>query len=67
MSVSISMVATSFIMTWIGIQARWNSGGRIDRLGAKAECSGYPIWIYLPYLEGCQDEKLFRIVMGAIG
>lgn len=38
--------------------------GRIDRLGAKAERSGHPIRIYLPYLEGCQDEKLFRVVMG---
>lgn len=37
--------------------------GRIDRLGAKAERSGHPIQIYLPYLEGCQDEKLFRVVM----
>ena len=37
--------------------------GRVDRLGSKAERSGYPIRIYLPYLEGCQDEKLFRVVM----
>ena len=37
--------------------------GRIDRLGAKAERSGKPIRIYLPYVEGCQDEKLFRVVM----
>jgi hypothetical protein len=37
--------------------------GRIDRLGAKAERSGRPIRVYLPYVEGCQDEKLFRVVM----
>ena len=37
--------------------------GRIDRLGAKAERSGKPIRVYLPYVEGCQDEKLFRVVM----
>jgi hypothetical protein len=37
--------------------------GRIDRLGAKAERCGRPIRVYLPYLEGCQDEKLFRVVM----
>ena len=37
--------------------------GRIDRLGAKAEHCGHPIKVYLPYLEGCQDEKLFRVVM----
>lgn len=37
--------------------------GRIDRLGAKAERTGHPIRVYLPYLEGCQDEKLFRVVM----
>lgn len=37
--------------------------GRIDRLGAKAERSGKSIRVYLPYVEGCQDEKLFRVVM----
>jgi ERCC4-related helicase len=37
--------------------------GRIDRLGSKAEHCGHPIRVYLPYLEGCQDEKLFRVVM----
>ena len=47
----------------------WNPGslekrtGRIDRLGAKAERSGRSIRVYLPYVEGCQDEKLFRVVM----
>jgi ERCC4-related helicase len=37
--------------------------GRIDRLGSKAERSGRSIRVYLPYVEGCQDEKLFRVVM----
>lgn len=37
--------------------------GRVDRLGSKAERSGQPIKVYLPYVEGCQDEKLFRVVM----
>jgi hypothetical protein len=37
--------------------------GRVDRLGSKAERSGRPIKVYLPYVEGCQDEKLFRVVM----
>ncbi len=37
--------------------------GRIDRLGSKAESSGHSIRVYLPYVEGCQDEKLFRVVM----
>ena len=37
--------------------------GRIDRLGAKAETCGKPIRVYIPYIEGCQDEKLFRVVM----
>ena len=37
--------------------------GRIDRLGSKAERAGKPIRVYLPYVEGCQDEKLFRVVM----
>jgi len=36
--------------------------GRVDRLGAKAEQCGHPIRVYVPYLEGCQDEKLFRVV-----
>lgn len=37
--------------------------GRIDRLGSKAELSGESIRVYLPYVEGCQDEKLYRVVM----
>lgn len=37
--------------------------GRVDRLGAKAERCGRPIRVYLPYVDGCQDEKLFRVVM----
>jgi len=37
--------------------------GRLDRLGGKAERCGLPIRVYLPYVEGCQDEKLFRVVM----
>lgn len=36
--------------------------GRIDRLGAKAERTGQSIRVYLPYVEGCQDEKLLRVV-----
>jgi hypothetical protein len=37
--------------------------GRIDRIGSRAEQVGHPIKVYLPYVEGCQDEKLFRVVM----
>lgn len=37
--------------------------GRIDRLGSRAEKTGKEIHVYLPYVEGCQDEKLFRVVM----
>lgn len=37
--------------------------GRVDRLGSKAEVAGHSIRVYLPYVEGCQDEKLFRVVM----
>ncbi|MEO7432521.1 MAG: DEAD/DEAH box helicase [Dokdonella sp.] len=37
--------------------------GRIDRLGCKAEQAGRSIRVYLPYVEGCQDEKMFRVVM----
>jgi superfamily II DNA/RNA helicase len=37
--------------------------GRVDRLGAKAEQCGRSIRIYVPYIEGCHDEKQFRVVM----
>lgn len=36
--------------------------GRVDRLGAKAERVGKPIEVFLPYLEGTQDEKMYRVV-----
>jgi superfamily II DNA/RNA helicase len=37
--------------------------GRIDRIGAKAERCGKSIYIYLPYIEETQDEKMYRVVM----
>jgi ERCC4-related helicase len=37
--------------------------GRIDRIGAKVETCGQAIRIYLPFLAGTQDEKMFRVVM----
>jgi hypothetical protein len=37
--------------------------GRIDRIGAKIECCGMPIHVYLPYVSATQDEKQFRVVM----
>lgn len=37
--------------------------GRIDRIGAKAEQAGKSIYVYLPYIGGTQDEKLYRVVM----
>ena len=36
--------------------------GRVDRLGARSEQCAQPIHVYIPYIEGCQDEKLFRVV-----
>jgi len=36
--------------------------GRLDRLGSKAETTGFPIVVYEPFLEGTQDEKQFRVV-----
>ena len=36
--------------------------GRVDRIGAKAEVAGHPVTIYLPYIAGTQDEKMFRVV-----
>lgn len=37
--------------------------GRVDRIGAKAECALAPIQVFYPYLAGTQDEKLYRVVM----
>jgi superfamily II DNA/RNA helicase len=36
--------------------------GRTDRIGAKAEDVGKPIHVYLPFVTGTQDEKMFRVV-----
>ncbi|HEX8140665.1 MAG TPA: DEAD/DEAH box helicase [Pyrinomonadaceae bacterium] len=36
--------------------------GRVDRLGSKAEQTGEPIYIYLPYIAATQDEKMYRVV-----
>ena len=36
--------------------------GRVDRIGAKSERIGKSIHIFLPYLEGTQDEKMYRVV-----
>jgi len=37
--------------------------GRVDRIGAKMERCGQPLYIYLPYIAETQDEKMFRVVM----
>jgi len=37
--------------------------GRIDRIGAKVERCGKPIFVYIPYVAETQDEKMFRVVM----
>ncbi len=37
--------------------------GRVDRIGAKAERVGHPIFVYLPYISETQDEKMYRVVM----
>lgn len=36
--------------------------GRVDRIGAKAERVGQSIRVYMPYLAGTQDEKMYRVV-----
>jgi hypothetical protein len=36
--------------------------GRLDRLGSKAEVSGLPVNVYLPFIEGAQDEKQFWVM-----
>lgn len=37
--------------------------GRVDRIGAKAERVRRSIEVFLPYLGGTQDEKMYRVVM----
>lgn len=37
--------------------------GRVDRIGAKAEQVGRSIEVYLPYIGGTQDEKMYKVVM----
>lgn len=37
--------------------------GRVDRIGAKAEQVMKPIYVYMPFIGGTQDEKQFRVVM----
>jgi hypothetical protein len=36
--------------------------GRLDRLGSKAAVLRQPISVYEPFLEGTQDEKMFKVV-----
>jgi superfamily II DNA or RNA helicase len=36
--------------------------GRVDRIGAKAEQVLRPIQVFLPFVAGTQDEKMFRVV-----
>jgi hypothetical protein len=36
--------------------------GRIDRIGAKAEKTQLSIQVYMPFIAGSHDEKMFRVV-----
>ena len=36
--------------------------GRLDRIGSKGEMTGLPVRVYLPFIEGAQDEKQFRVM-----
>jgi ERCC4-related helicase len=36
--------------------------GRLDRIGSKGELTGCPVNVYLPFIEGAQDEKQFRVM-----
>ena len=36
--------------------------GRLDRIGSKGELTGKPVKVYLPFIEGSQDEKQFRVM-----
>lgn len=36
--------------------------GRLDRIGSKGELTHRPVEVYLPFIEGAQDEKQFRVM-----
>lgn len=36
--------------------------GRLDRIGSKGEVAKLPVKVYLPFIEGAQDEKQFRVM-----
>ena len=36
--------------------------GRLDRIGSKGELTRKPVKVYLPFIEGAQDEKQFRVM-----
>lgn len=36
--------------------------GRLDRLGSKGELARRPVNVYLPFIDGAQDEKQFRVM-----
>jgi ERCC4-related helicase len=36
--------------------------GRLDRIGSKGEMAKLPVKVYLPFIEGAQDEKQFRVM-----
>ena len=36
--------------------------GRLDRIGSKGERARLPVNVYLPFIEGAQDEKQFRVM-----
>lgn len=36
--------------------------GRVDRIGAKADQVGKAIRVYMPFVAGTQDEKMYRVV-----
>lgn len=36
--------------------------GRLDRIGSKGEMTSMPVKVYLPFIEGAQDEKQFRVM-----
>ncbi|MGI8757290.1 MAG: helicase-related protein [Acidimicrobiales bacterium] len=36
--------------------------GRLDRMRSKGEVTGKPVVVYEPFVEGTQDEKMFRVM-----
>ena len=71
------LVASSVMAEGVDLHLMWNvihhdlnwnpsvieqRTGRLDRIGSKGERARLPVNVYLPFIEGAQDEKQFRVM-----